>query len=74
MSEGILGALITAVGAIVCQILISRSQANARKTDDAVRDALLNKRLKDIEEKLGSIATAIAVIQNDIKTLYRKGE
>ena len=83
MSEGILGALITAISAIVCQILISRSQSKARKVEDAVRDALLDERLKNIEhkldihngyaEKLGAIATDIAVIQNDIKTLYKKG-
>lgn len=83
MSDAVIGALITAVGAIICQILIARSQAKSRKVDEAVRDALLDERLKNIEhkldihngyaEKLGDISTSIAVIQNDIKTLYKHG-
>lgn len=56
----------------------------ARAVEAAKQGVILETRLKSIErkldihngyaEKLGEIQTSIAVIQNDIKTLYRKGE
>ena len=55
-----------------------------RAVEQAVKDERLENRLSSIEnkldihngyaEKLGEIQTDIAVIKNDIKTLYRKGE
>ncbi len=55
-----------------------------RAVDDAVKDEHLNNRLDGIEtqlkihnsyaEKFGEIQTDIAVIKNDIKTLYKAKE
>ena len=82
MTEGIIVALITGVCAVFGQWLISRQQTAKRKIDEAVRDALQEKRLKAIEDKLdihngyaerfAEIGTDIAVIKNDIKTLYKR--
>ena len=57
-------------------------KAKARAVEDAKREAHLEDRLKSIEskldvhngyaEKLGDIQTDIAVIKNDIKTLYKE--
>ena len=79
MSDPVLIALITGLCAVIGQWLISRSQNEKRKVDDAVRDARLEDRLKSVEKKLdehngyaklfGSITTDIAVIKNDIKNL-----
>lgn len=82
MSEGVLIALITGLCAVVGQWLISRSQNEKRKVDDAVRDARLNDRLESVEKKLdehngyaakfADIQTDIAVIRNDIRNLYKE--
>lgn len=82
MSEGVLIALITGLCAVVGQWLISRSENEKRKVEDAVRDARLEDRLKSVEKKLdvhngyaekfSEIQTDIAVIRNDIKTLYKE--
>lgn len=55
-----------------------------RAIEDALKEERLENRLSSIEnkldvhngyaEKLGTIQTDIAVIKNDIKTLYKKGE
>lgn len=55
-----------------------------RAVEEAVKEEKLENRLARIEqkidthngyaEKLGDIRTDIAVIKNDIKTLYKKGE
>ena len=84
MSDPVLVALITGLCAVVGQWLISRNQNEKRKVDEAVRDARLEDRLRSVERKLdehngyasrfAEIQTDIAVIKNDIKTLYRKGE
>ena len=84
MSDPVLIALITGLCAVVGQWLISRSQNEKRKVDDAIRDARLEDRLKSVEKKLdehngyasrfATIQTDIAVIKNDIKTLYRVKE
>lgn len=54
-----------------------------RAVQDAIKEERLENRLKSIEgkldvhngyaEKLGEIQTDIAVIKNDIKTLYKQG-
>ena len=82
MSDGVLIALITGLCAVVGQWLISRSQNEKRKVDDAVRDARLDDRLAGVErrldlhngyaERFSEIQTDIAVIKNDIKTLYKE--
>lgn len=82
MSEGVLIALITGLCAVVGQWLISRSQNEKRKVEDAVRDAKLEDRLQRVEkqlsihnhyaERFAEIGTDIAVIKNDIKTLYKE--
>lgn len=84
MSDPVLVALITGLCAVAGQWLISRSQNEKRKVDEAVRDARLEDRLKSVEKKLdehngyaqrfSTIQTDIAVIKNDIKTLYRAKE
>lgn len=83
MSETIIVALITGVCAVVGQWLIARNQASKRKIDEAVRAAKLDDRLAGIEKRLdehnsyaskfAGIQTDIAVIKNDIKTLYKQG-
>ena len=80
--ESIIVAIITGVFAVIGQLLISRNQASKRKVDDAVRAAKLDERLARIEERLDShnsyaekfvaFGTDIAVIKNDIKTLYKR--
>lgn len=84
MSDPVLVALITGLCAVAGQWLISRSQNEKRKVDEAIRDARLEDRLKSVEKKLdehngyaqrfSTIQTDIAVIKNDIKTLYRAKE
>lgn len=83
MSDAVLVAIIAALASVVGQWLISHSQNEKRKTDEAVRDARLEDRLSAVEKKLdihngyaerfAEIGTDIAVIKNDIKTLYEKG-
>ena len=82
MSESIIVAIITGVFAVIGQLLISRNQASKRKVDDAVRAAKLDDRLAGIEKRLDEhnnyaakfteVSTDIAVIKNDIKTLYKR--
>ena len=82
MSEGVLIAIITGICAVIGQWLISRNQNAKRKVDDAVRDARLDDRLAGVEKRLdehnhyaarfAEISTDIAVIKNDIKTLYKE--
>lgn len=82
MSDTVLVAIITGLCAVIGQWLISRQQATKRKVDDAVRDAKIDDRLQGIEKRLdehnnyaskfGEIQTDIAVIKNDIKTLYKE--
>ena len=71
MSEVIIVAIITGVCSVVGQWLISRE-----------REIRLDERLKSVEKKLdehnkfsdkiGDIREDIAVIKNDIKTLYKR--
>jgi hypothetical protein len=83
-SEAVLIAIITGVCAVLGQWLISRQQTTKRKVDDAVRDAKLDDRLAGVEKRLdehnryaarfAEVQTDIAVIKNDIKTLYKTKE
>lgn len=82
MSDAVLTALIMAAASVVCQVLINRSNREKRKTDEAVKDANLENRMKNIEaklnvhnsyaDKLAEIQRDVAVIKNDIKTLYKQ--
>ena len=82
MSDVVIVALITGVCSVIGQWLISHNQNEKRKIEDAVRDARLEDRLKAVEHKLDvhngyaekftEIGTDIAVIKNDIKTLYKR--
>ena len=84
MSETIVVAIITGICAVFGQWLITRQQTAKRRIDEAVRDAKLDDRLGRIEERLDShnsyaekfveFGTDIAVIKNDIKTLYKQQE
>lgn len=84
MSEAVIVALITGILAVVGQLIITRQQTAKRRIDEAVRDAKLDDRLARIEERLDShnsyaekfvaFGTDIAVIKNDIKTLYKQQE
>lgn len=84
MSETVLVAIITGVCAVFGQWLITRQQTAKRRIDEAVRDAKLDDRLAGVEkrldehnryaEKFSAIQTDIAVIKNDIKTLYKEGK
>lgn len=83
MSEAVIIAIITGACAVLGQWLITRQQTAKRKVDEAVRDARIDDKLAGIEERLDThnryaekfseIQTDIAVIKNDIKTLYKKG-
>lgn len=82
MSDAVIVAIITGACAVIGQWLISRQQTTKRKIDDAVRDAKLDDRLAGVEKRLDEhnnyasrfteIQTDIAVIKNDIKTLYKE--
>ena len=82
VSDPVLVAFLTGVCAVIGQWLISRSQNEKRKVDDAVRDARQEDRLARIEnqlkihnsyaEKFGEIQTDIAVIKNDLKHIREK--
>ena len=82
MSDAVITALIMAFASVVCQLLINRSNRKQWAIDEAVKEERLENRLHGIEtkldthngyaEKLGSIQLDIAVIKNDIKTLYKQ--
>lgn len=82
MSDIVVVAIITGICSVIGQWLISRNANEKRKVDEAVRDARLEDRLKSVERKLdehngyaarfAEIGTDIAVIKNDIKTLYKE--
>lgn len=84
VSDVITVALITGICSVIGQWLISRQQAEKRKAEDIEREVRLDMRLQSVEKKLDEhngyarrfeeIQTDIAVIKNDIKTLYGKGE
>ena len=83
MSDVIIVAIITGICSVIGQWLITRQQASKRKTDEAVRDARLEDRLKSVEKKLdehngyasrfSEISVDIAVIKNELQNLRREG-
>lgn len=79
MSDVVIVAIITGLCSVIGQWLISRTQAERRKIEDAVRDARLDDRLSGVEKRLdehnhyaqhfSEIKTDIAVIKNEIKNM-----
>lgn len=77
----IIVAVITGVCAVLGQWIISRRQSKNQQVEDAKRDQRQEDRLAVIEKKIdihngyaerfAEIGTDIAVIKNDIKTLYK---
>lgn len=77
MSESILTAIITAVGAVLGQLIISSATKRKQAIEEAKREQRLNDRLEVIEhkidehngyaEKFASVTTDIAVIRTEIK-------
>ena len=85
MSDVVLAALIGAIASIIVNLINNKQVNKKRAIEDAVKDERLENRLSNIEhkldvhngyaEKLGTISTDLAVIKNDIKTLYKsKGD
>ena len=82
MNETVIVALITGVCAVVGQWFISKAQAKQQSVEDAKRDQRQEDRLSAIErkidihngyaEKFADIGRDIAVIKNDIQTLYKE--
>ena len=82
MSDAVIVAIITGICAVLGQWLITRAQAAKSRIDDAVRDKGIEDRLSALERKIdihngyaerfAEIGSDIAVIKNDIKTLYNK--
>ena len=82
MSDVVLAALIAGTASIIVNIITLSAQNRKRAVEEAVKDAMLESRLTNIEnklethndyaKKLGEIQTDIAVIKNDIKTLYKQ--
>lgn len=79
MSDVVIVAIITGICSVIGQWLISRQQNEKRRTEDAVRDARLEDRLRSVEKKLdehngyaarfSEIQTDIAVIKNELKNM-----
>lgn len=77
MSESILVAIITAVGAVLGQWIISSQAKRKTSIEEAKREQRINDRLETIEhkldihngyaEKLGELTTDMAVIKTEIK-------
>ena len=82
MSDVVIAALIGAVASIIVNLINNLQQSKKRAVAEAVKETNLENRLRSIEhkldthngyaEKLGQIGTDIAVIKNDIKTLYKR--
>ena len=82
MSDVVIVAIITGLCSVIGQWLISHNANVKRREDEAVRDARLQDRLASVEKKLdehngyaakfADIQADIAVIRNDIKTLYKE--
>ena len=83
MSDVVLAALIGAIASIIVNVISANSARKKRAVEEAIRETKLDSRLESIEhkldihngyaDKLGGIQTDIAVIRNDIKTLYNRG-
>ena len=84
MIDVVLAALIGAIASIIVNVISANSARKKRAVEEAVRETNLENRLSSIErkldihnsyaDKLGSISTDIAVIRNDIKNLYKRGQ
>lgn len=84
MSDVVIAALIGAIASIIVNVITASSARKKRAVEEAVRETNLENRLSSIErkldihnsyaDKLGSISTDIAVIRNDIKNLYKRGQ
>lgn len=84
MSDVVIAALIGALASIVVNLLNNLQQSKKRAIEEAIKETNLENRLRGIEgkldvhngyaDKLGSIAMDIAVIKNDIKTLYKEAK
>ena len=82
MSDAVVAALIAGICAVIGQAIISMTQAAKHRTDDAVRDAKLEEKLKSVEKKLdehngyaklfADVQADIAVIKSEIKTLFKE--
>lgn len=82
MDTSIIVALITGLCAVCGQWLISRRQSKERIEAEARRDQKIDDELASIKRRLdahnnyaahfAAISTDIAVIKNDIKTLYKE--
>lgn len=82
MSDAVIVALITATASVLCQLMISKKGKKDRLVSEALREQKVNDRLEAIEhkldihngyaEKLGSIATSLAVLENEIKNIKEK--
>lgn len=82
MSESILVAVITAVGAVFGQWLISSSAKRKQSIDDAMKEQRLNDRLEVLEHKidehngyaskLGELQLDIAEIRKDIEYISKR--
>lgn len=82
VSDVVIAALIGAAASIIVNLINNLQQGKKRAVEEAVKETNLENRLKSIEnkldvhngyaEKLGQIGTDIAVIKNDIKTLYKQ--
>ena len=81
MSDAVIVAIITGLCAVVGQWLISRQQNEKRKTEEAVREARLEDRLRSVEKKLDEhngyaekfarIGQDIAVIKTKVEMLHK---
>lgn len=81
MSDAVIVAIITGLCAVVGQWLISRQQNEKRKTEEAVREARLEDRLRSVEKKLdehngyaekfAQIGQDIAVIKTKVEMLHK---
>lgn len=77
MTESIVVAIITAVGAVLGQLVISSASKRKQTIEEAKREQRLDDRLKEMEQKLDShnsyaekftsVTTDIAVIKTEIK-------
>ena len=77
MTESIVVAIITALGAVLGQLVISSASKRKQTIEEAKREQRLDDRLKEMEQKLDShnsyaekftsVTTDIAVIKTEIK-------
>lgn len=79
MTESIIVALITALGAVLGQLIITSASKKRSAVEEAKREQRLNDRLETIEhkldehngyaEKFSTVTTDIAVIKTEIRSI-----